>query len=99
MSRSKTGDLSQTDRELLKHLRELGLRSVTEYRGWCATHGFNKSLEKHPRVRQREVEHAKRTAAIARLAREKATRSNPEAALDAVFRGKIVDESQLGAYV
>lgn len=43
------------DAAFLRHLRDLGLGSVKEYRRWCTEHGFSRGIKKHSRLRSDEL--------------------------------------------
>lgn len=47
------------DKELLAHLKQLGLASVADYQRWCKAHGFSSGLNKTYAMRAKEVQFLK----------------------------------------
>ena len=50
--------LERTNAAALQHIQALGLSSIEEYQKWCHLHGFDNTLNKKHRQRQRELERA-----------------------------------------
>jgi len=79
----------EADRELIRHIRSLGLKTVEQYRRWCADNGFGRGLRKHWKVRARERFHATRLAAEARLSQKKRERRKPDEVIRRICRGEV----------
>jgi hypothetical protein len=47
------------DKELLKHIKDLGLGSISEYQKWCKHHGFGAGLNKSEQIRFKEKQYLK----------------------------------------
>ena len=72
-----------------QHLQAVGLKSVDEYRAWCARHGFALSTRKTRLQREQEVLTVKRVFADTRLTQKKREQRSFRATLEAVFRGEL----------
>jgi hypothetical protein len=82
----------EVDPDLLKHIRSLGLKTVAEYVGWCAQHGFSRRTTKHWRLRMKERAFASRAIAEARLAQKKQEVKKPDQIVERIFRGELREE-------
>lgn len=65
------------DPQLKRHLAQLGLETLREYRQWCADNGFCRKLDKNDRQRRQEAEHAQRKTAVATMVRKRRERRRP----------------------
>jgi hypothetical protein len=93
-SDTQAADILIRDPDLQFHLEALGLRSVKEYTGWCARHGFSIRIDKHWRDRCKERYFAAQDAITDRLARKKKEKRKPRQIIEQIFDGD-VDEGDL----
>lgn len=63
----------EQDRDLIRHIHNLGLATVEDYREWCAQNGFSRKLRKGQKLRSRE-----RSLVRERQLREKLDRKKKE---------------------
>lgn len=91
MGRKKVPVAVDPDRELLKHISDLGLKSVEEYRGWCAEHGFSKRLHKHWKQRLRETSLVQHAVADARLKTKKRESRDLLGTLAGICQGRLTE--------
>jgi hypothetical protein len=61
----------EEDKELLKHIKSLGLQSTAEYQKWCKHHGFGTGLNKNEAMRKKELQAVKEVATLAAMAKGK----------------------------
>lgn len=47
------------DKELAKHIKALGLSTISEYQKWCKANGFSNGLNKNEAVRHKELQYLK----------------------------------------
>ncbi len=73
----------ESDIELINHIRSVGLRTVDEYREWCARNGFSRKLTKHRKQRGRERQLAQAAVAQERVSQKKREKRN----VDDIIRG------------
>ncbi len=92
MSRKKITVLTEEpDHDLLEHIRDLGLKSVEEYRDWCARNGFGRKLKKHWKQRCRERFHSRQTIAQERLNQKKREKRNLIEVLTGICEGRLCE--------
>jgi hypothetical protein len=92
MRRKRRGDsavVDEPDRELMRHIRALGLKSVDAYRQWCVDNGFGRGLHKHWKVRAREQFHATRIVAESRRSQKKRERRKPAEVIRGICEGTV----------
>jgi hypothetical protein len=82
----------ESDPDLTLHVRSLGLKTVAEYVGWCAQHGFSRRTAKHWRLRMKERAFASRAIADARLAQKKQEVKKPDRIIERIFNGELPEE-------
>ena len=93
-TRASAAESLKRDPELQPHLEALGLKSVEEYRTWCALNGFSVRIDKHWRYRCKERYFAAQDVIKDRLARKKAEKRKPRQTIQRIFDG-VLDEPDL----
>lgn len=76
-----------------RHIRDLGLKSIEEYKTWCSKNHFSSSLNKSSIQRQKEIDFAKAAIATQLLSAEKKCR-NLQDIIPKIYSNK-VRESEL----
>ena len=89
MARKKAKQIEEPDDELLRHIRDLGLENVDEYRDWCVNHGFSKRLKKHWRQLGRERFYVRQELAKSRLKNRKREKRNLVEVVRAICSGEL----------
>jgi hypothetical protein len=85
-------DTELAERELLDHIRELGLTTVAEYTAWCTSHGLSTGSHKSNSQRKKEVALASRLKSDAVLAKMKDYTRRPQETIRAIYEGKLSGE-------
>jgi len=84
-------EVEMADRELMDHIRELGLDSVEKYTAWCKKHGLSTGSHKSNSQRKKERELASRLQSDAVLASMKDYTRRPEETIRAIYQGKLTE--------
>src|SRR6056297_944680 len=91
MRRKTVTQAEAPDRELIKHITDLGLRSVEEYRQWCSENGFSKKLNKHWKQRGQERLFAQDVIVRERLSQKRREKRSFSDVLVGICEGKLTD--------
>lgn len=78
-------DQDLADQELMRHIAELGLKTVDDYTAWCADQGLSTGIQKSDSQRKKERELATRLQSEAVLAKMKDHTRRPQDAIRAIY--------------
>lgn len=79
----------QLSRDVLNHLSQLGLKTVTAYRQWCADNGFGRGLNKNKAKRAAELAAARANRGSSAADFQRLCQRQPIKALQAICVGDI----------
>ena len=82
----------QLSRDVLKHLDQLGLKTVKAYRQWCADNGFGRGLNKNKANRSAELTAARRNRGSAAYDFQRLCERQPIKALQAICAGDVAPD-------
>lgn len=82
-------DAELVERELLQHIRELGLKTVADYAAWCNAHGLSAGTHKSAAQRRKERDLAERLKSDAVLAKMKNHTRRPQETIRAICEGAL----------
>ena len=84
----------QLSRDVLNHLRQLGLNNVKAYRRWCVENGFGRGLNKNKANRSAELSVAQQSKNSSADAFQRLCERQPAQALQAISEG-IINRSDI----
>ena len=82
-------DQELADQELMRHISELGLKTVEDYMAWCSENDMSTGLQKSTGQRKKERELAERLQSDAVLAKMKDHTRRPQDAIRAIYDGQL----------